>query len=261
MDAKQAFDAGDLQGAIDAQIQVVKATPADTRARTFLFELYSFAGLWDKADKQLEVLGVQKAQAAWGVSVYQNIVAAEKTRANVFRDAAKPETFIDPPAFMQLHLDAIAKLRLGEEAAAMQLLEQSAAQQAEVKGEINGTAVTGLKNADELVAPFLEVIMMKDYVWVPWQQVKSLSIMPPNAPRDLIWAAAKLTLTDGVQRSCYLPTLYVNSSQSEKNEAKLGRLTDWATTENGPVRGVGQHLLVAGDADFGLLDVRMFTST
>jgi type VI secretion system protein ImpE len=261
MDAKQAFDAGDLQGAIDAQIQVVKATPADTRARTFLFELYSFAGLWDKADKQLEVLGVQKAQAAWGVSVYQNIVAAEQTRVKVFRDAAKPETFIDPPPFLQLHLDAIAKLRLGDEAAAMQLLEQSAAQQAEVKGEINGTAVTGLKNADELIAPFLEVIMMKDYVWVPWQQVKSLSIMPPNAPRDLIWAAAKLTLTDGVQRSCYLPTLYVNSSQSEKNDAKLGRLTDWATTENGPVRGVGQHLLVAGDADFGLLDVRMFTST
>lgn len=37
----------------------------------------------DKADKQLEVLGVQKAQAAWGVSVYQNIVAAEQTRNKV----------------------------------------------------------------------------------------------------------------------------------------------------------------------------------
>lgn len=260
MDAKQAFDAGDLPGAIEAQVQAVKAAPADTRARTFLFELYSFAGLWDKADKQLEVLAVQKAQAAWGVSVYQNVVAAEQTRAKVFRDAAKPETFLDPPPFLQLHLEAIAKLRLGEEAAAMQLLEQSAGQQGEVKGELNGQQVSGLKDADELLAPFLEVIMMKDYVWVPWQQVKSLSIMPPQAPRDLIWAAAKLTLTDGVQRSCYLPTLYVNSAQSENNEAKLGRLTDWQTTDNGPVRGVGQHLFVAGDADFGLLDVRMFTA-
>lgn len=260
MDAKQAFDAGDLQGAIDAQVQFVKGNPADTRGRTFLFELYSFAGLWDKADKQLEVLGVQKAQAAWGVSVYQNIVAAEQTRVKVFRDAAKPETFIDPPPFFQQHLDAIAKLRLGEEAAAMDLLAVSAEQQTTVKGEINGKKISGLKNADELIAPFLEVIMMRDYVWVPWQQVKSLSIMPPQAPRDLIWAAAKLTLTDGVQRSCYLPTLYVNSGQSENNDAKLGRLTDWLTTENGPVRGVGQHLLVAGDADFGLLDIRMFTA-
>ena len=259
MDAKKAFDAGDLQGAIDAQVQFVKGNPADTRGRTFLFELYSFAGLWDKADKQLEVLAVQKAQAAWGVSVYQNIVAAEQSRIKVFRDAAKPETFIDPPAWFQLHLDAIAKLRLGEEAAAMQLLEQSAAQQTSVNGELNGQQVTGLKNADELLAPFLEVVVMKDYVWVPWEQVKSLSVMPPQLPRDLIWAAAKLTLTDGVQRSCYLPALYVNSSQSANNDAKLGRLTDWATTENGPVRGVGQELLVAGDADFGLLDVRMFT--
>lgn len=261
MDAKQAFDAGNLQGAIDAQIQVVKSNPADTRARTFLFELYSFAGLWDKADKQLEMLAVQKAQAAWGVSVYQNIVAAEQLRVKVFRDAAKPETFIDPPAFMQLHLDAIAKLRLGDEAAAMQLLEQSAAQQTPVNAEINGKKVEGLKNADELIAPFLEVILMKDYVWVPWQQVKSLTVMPPQAPRDLIWAAAKLTLTDGVQRSCYLPVLYVNSSLSENNDAKLGRLTDWQTTENGPVRGVGQHLLVAGDADFGLLDIRLLTTS
>ncbi len=261
MDAKQAFDAGDLQAAIDLQIQAVKAAPADTRARTFLFELFAFAGDWDRANKQLDVLSVQKAQAAWGVSVYQNLVAAELTRAKVFRDAAKPETFIDPPPFLQLHLDAIAKLRLGEEAAAMELLEQSAAQQAVVKGELNGKPVEGLKDADELIAPFLEVMLMKDYVWVPWQQVKQLSVMPPQTPRDLIWAAAKLTLIDGVQRSCYLPALYVNSSASENNEAKLGRLTDWIQSEHGPVRGVGQHLLVAGEADTGLLDVRVFAAS
>lgn len=261
MDAKQAFDAGDLQAAIDAQIQAVKATPADIRARTFLFELYSFAGLWDKADKQLEVLAVQQAQAAWGVSVYQNMVAAEQHRIKVFRDAAAPETFIDPPPFLQLHLDAIAKLRLGDEAGAMQLLQQSAEQQSVVNAEINGKKVEGLRDSDELIAPFLEVIIMRDYVWVPWQQVKSLTVMPPQTPRDLLWAAAKLTLIDGVQRSCYLPLLYVNSSQAENNDLKLGRLTEWQATENGPVRGVGQHVLVAGEADFGLVDVRTLTTT
>lgn len=259
MDAKQAFDAGDLQAAIDAQIQVVKATPADTRARTFLFELYSFAGLWDKADKQLEVLAVQKAQAAWGVSVYQNIIAAEQTRAKVFRDAAKPETFIDPPPFLQLHLDAIAKLRLGEEEAAMQLLAQAAEQRTSVDGELNGQKVSGLKNADELLAPFLEVILMRDYVWVPWEQVKTLSLMPPQAPRDLIWAAAKLTLTDGVQRSCYLPAIYSGSGQVENPAVKLGRQTEWQTSEQGITRAFGAQVLDAEGADFGLLDVRMFT--
>jgi protein involved in temperature-dependent protein secretion len=40
---------------------------------------------------------------------------------------------------------------------------------------------------------------------------------------------------------------------------KLGRMTDWIVPEgSGPVRGIGQHLLVMGEADVGLLEVRDF---
>ncbi|WP_425617151.1 type VI secretion system accessory protein TagJ [Anatilimnocola sp. NA78] len=260
MDAKQAFDSGNLKGAIEAQTQKVKSAPGDTRARTFLFELLCFAGDWDRANKQLDALSVQEAQAAWGVQVYQNLLAAEKTRQKVFSEGVKPETFIDQPAFLSLHLDAISKLREGNGAAATALLEQSTAQQKVLKGELNGNPVSGLKNADDLLSPILEVMVMRDYVWVPWEQVQSLSVMPPQRPRDLIWAAAKLTLTDGIQRSCYLPALYPGSSAADNDEAKLGRLTDWVQIENGPVRGLGQHLLMVGESDIGLLEIRTFTA-
>lgn len=261
MDAKQAFDAGNLPAAIEAQVQKVKSTPADTRARTFLFELLCFAGEWDRANKQLDALSVQEAQAAWGVSVYQNLLAAEKTRQKVFREGVKPETFIDQPAWLSLHLDAIGKLREGDGAGATALLEQSTQQQKTVAGELNGQPVTGLRDADDLLSPILEVMVMRDYVWVPWEQVQSLSVMPPQRPRDLVWAAAKLTLTDGVQRSCYLPALYPNSSTADNDDAKLGRLTDWVQIENGPVRGLGQHLLAIGDSDIGLLELRTFSAS
>ncbi|QDU25275.1 ImpE protein [Anatilimnocola aggregata] len=260
MDAKQAFDAGKLREAIDAQVQKVKGAPGDTRARTFLFELLCFAGEWDRANKQLDALSVQEAGAAWGVSVYQNLLAAEKTRQKVFSEGVKPETFIEQPPFLSLHLDAISRLREGNGAAATALLEQSAALQTPVKGELNGQGVSGLRNADDLLAPILEVMVMRDYVWVPWQQVQSLTVMIPQRPRDLIWAAAKLTLTDGIQRSCYLPALYTGSSAADNDEAKLGRLTEWVGLEGGPARGLGQHLLMVGDGDIGLLEVRTFTA-
>jgi type VI secretion system protein ImpE len=260
MDAKQAYDAGDLQAAIEAQTQIVKGKPGDSAARTFLFDLLSFAGEWDRADKQLAVLATVDANAAWGVSVYQNLVAAERARMKVFRDGIAPETFLEAPPFLQLHLDAINRIRDGKEAAALELLEQSAAQQAEVKGTFNGKPVAGLKDADEMLAPFLEVMLLRDYVWVPWQQVKSLAITAPQKVRDLIWTPAKLTLTDDVERNCYLPAQYVNSFTAANNDTKLGRLTEFTSGE-GPIRGLGQHLLVAGERDFGLLELRVFAAT
>lgn len=55
--------------------------------------------------------------------------------------------------------------------------------------------------------------------------------------------------------------LYPGSSLAANDNLKLGRMTDWLVPEgDGPVRGVGQHLLVADDKDFGLLEVRKFVA-
>jgi protein involved in temperature-dependent protein secretion len=43
MTASELFQAGQLQAAIDAQTQKVKANPADQAARLFLFELKGLA--------------------------------------------------------------------------------------------------------------------------------------------------------------------------------------------------------------------------
>jgi type VI secretion system protein ImpE len=261
MDAKQAYDAGDLKAAIEAQTQAVKSKPTDAGARTGLFELLCFAGEWDRAQKQLDMLGTAGSNAAWGASVYQNLVIAERKRQKVFRDGIAPENFLDAPPFVQLHMNAINEIRNGNGEAALQLLEQSVAQQTEVKGVLNGKPVTGLKDADELLAPFLEVFLIQDYVWVPWQQVKSLTIEPPKNRRDLLWIPAHLTLTDDIERNCYLPVLYANSSTATNNETKLGRMTEFTDGSSGPIRGLGQHNIDVADQSFGLLDIRSFEAS
>jgi type VI secretion system protein ImpE len=102
-------------------------------------------------------------------------------------------------------------------------------------------------------------MVLRDYVWVPWSQIRELEIEAPKHPRDLIWSPARIVLADGEQRRAYLPALYPGTSAAATDDLKLGRLTDWVVPDgDGPVRGVGQHLLVAGDTDVGLLEVRSF---
>ncbi|MEX2176528.1 MAG: type VI secretion system accessory protein TagJ [Pirellulaceae bacterium] len=262
MTAEAHFAAGQLAEAIAAQVQAVKAAPLDAGLRTFLFELLAFAGEWDRADKQLQALGQEDAERGWGISVYQNLLAAEKARRQVFAGGAKPEVFLDAPVFLAQRWDAIAQLSVGQSAAALELLQRSDAAAPPVRGTLNDQPVENLRDADDLLAPILEVMVLRDYVWVPWSQIRELEVEPPKHPRDLLWAPARLVLADGEQRRCYLPALYPGTYAESDDALKLGRLTDWRVPEDdGPVRGVGQHLFAAGDRDLGLLEVREFEAT
>jgi type VI secretion system protein ImpE len=262
MSAKEHFEAGRLQAAIDAQLQIVRSAPLDAGKRTFLFELLVFAGDLDRAGQQLAVLGQETNERGWGASVYQNLLAAEQTRRKVFAGQARPEVFLDAPDFMAARWHALEHFTRGTAeatAAGLEKLRESDAAAPVIRGTLNDRPVEGLRDADDLLAPILEVMLLRDYIWVPWSQVRELTVEPPKHPRDLVWTPASLVLTDGEERRAYLPALYPNTHLAADEQVKLGRLTDWVVPEGeGPVRGVGQHLLVAGEADFGLLEVRRF---
>jgi type VI secretion system protein ImpE len=259
MSARDHFSAGRLAAAIDAQVADVRSAPLDAGKRTFLFELLAFAGELERAGQQLTVLGQETAEKGWGASVYQNLLAAEQMRRKVFAGQARPEVFIDPPAFLARRFTAVEHLAHGEGAAAAAVLAESDAAAPLVRGTLNEQSVEGLRDADDLLAPILEVMVLRDYVWVPWSQIAELEVAAPTHPRDLLWTPARIVLTDGEQRRCYLPALYPGSHAAADDNVKLGRVTEWLAPEGeGPVRGVGQHLLVFGDADLGLLEVRNY---
>ena len=257
--AREHFAAGNLAAALAAQVQQVKTSPLDAGQRTFLFELLAFDGQLERAEAQLAVLGSGSSEVGWAASVYQNLLAAERMRRAVFAGQRQPEVFLDAPDWLDLRWQAVGLAARGQYAAASQLVERSDRLAPQVSGQLNDRPVEGLRDADDLLAPILEVMVLRDYVWVPWCQVRELELAPPKTPRDLIWAPARLVLTDGQQRHAYLPALYPNSHAAADDALKLGRLTEWqVASDDAPVRGVGQHLLVAGDWDIGMLEVRQF---
>ena len=86
MDALALYRAGQLKPAIDALGVELKKQPLDTRRRTFLFELLCFAGEYDRAAKQLDVLSDASAEAAAGAMLYRSALHAERTRQEMFAE-------------------------------------------------------------------------------------------------------------------------------------------------------------------------------
>ena len=111
MTAKELLDAGKLSAAIEQLNKEVKARPADGRLRIFLFELLCFAGDYQRADRQLEVIGHQSTSAEIGVQAYRQLMEAEKARQRLLSDGLQPNFLFPPPPYARLHLEAINRLR------------------------------------------------------------------------------------------------------------------------------------------------------
>src|SRR4051812_2899297 len=74
--AKEWLDAGDLTRAIDTVTAELRDHPGDAHRRSFLFELLCFAGEWDRAGRQLDVIGHQDETPAGvaGVTTYRRML-------------------------------------------------------------------------------------------------------------------------------------------------------------------------------------------
>ena len=123
--AKELLDAGQLQAAIGAITSEVKANPADVPRRTFLFELLCFAGEWDRAEKQIDVIGQQSVQSAMAVQVYRASINAERERERLFEAGVAPHFLTEPPPYIDTCLEAIRKQKEGDAAGARALLDKA----------------------------------------------------------------------------------------------------------------------------------------
>ena len=247
MTASELFQAGQLQAAIDAQIQKVKSQPADQAARLFLFELMLFSGDLDRARKQLDVLNYDKPEATAAVDSYRSALASEQARRDVLAGKARPKFLKDAPAHAELRLQSLATLAADHPAEADALIDQANAVTPVVRSTVNGRPVEGLRDADDLFGTILEVFAGGNYVWIPLEQVESISMNPPAHPRDILLRPAQLAVVEGPNADVLLPGLYAGSHTHPDESIRLGRVTDWSTGDDRPTRGVGGKLFLAGD--------------
>lgn len=262
-EAKTQLDAGNLEAAMEAALNIVKANPTDSKARTFLFELACFTGNWDRADKQLDVIGHQDVNAMIGSYIYRQNIQAERNRLKYFSESLKPEFMMSPPPYVTGLLAANNRLREGNLAEARDLLDKVEDERPAFACKINGEDVEDFRDYNDLTSCIFEVIVKETYIWLPIEQVEKIEFMPPKTLRDLFWIQVKVETTNGTNGEMFIPALYANSWKSDNDQVRLGRMTDWRDAGEEIFTGEGLRLFWADGKDRPILELNeiVFTPT
>lgn len=256
MTFRELLDAGNLKSAIDDLTRQVKAKPADTSLRVSLFELLCFEGDLDRAGKQLEVVGTQATGPAGELAVqaYRDLLAAERARRDVFHGAALPKFLLPPPPYVEAHVLMIKKLQTAP-AEGVLMLPDAEEQFPALAGRTPSQSFASCRDADDRIAPVLEVFHGASYVWLPLEQISHLQVSEPKSVRDLLWARARVETYEQSVGDIVIPALYVDS-HTHRDEVRLGRATEWQMIEEQLVRGTGRRVFLLDDKEVSLLELR-----
>lgn len=254
-DAKLQLDAGNLTAAVEAALRLVKTNPTDETARTFLFELSCYAGAWDRAEKQLEVIGHQDTNAMIGALIYRQNFHAERNRMKLFSDGLSPEFMGYKPAHIADLLDAVNRVREGNFGEARAAIDKVEEERPAYKCEINGEGFSDFRDYNDLTMCVFEVIHKDSYVWLPFEEVTSINFFKPKTLRDLYWIQAEVEMKNGITGEMFFPALYSGTWKSDNDLLRLGRMTDWREVGEEVFTGEGTKLFWMDGRDKSILDI------
>jgi len=224
--SRELFDAGRLNDAIEALGAELRDNPTDARRRTFLFEMLCFAGNWDRADKQLDILAGQDKDKRMGALLYRAALNADRTRHEMFRQSAAESG--PPPAAPG--------------------------------GMLNGREFASIEDADPRIGARLEVLAGERYLWIPLAHIALVEMQPPKRLRDLLWAPATIHAGPAIEGSdlgrVLLPVLSPFSCNHADEAVRLGRMTVWEAAPDGGEIPFGQKMLLVDGEEVPLLDLR-----
>jgi type VI secretion system protein ImpE len=258
MTADELLEAGQLTGAIDALGDTLRQDPRDAVARTSLFTLLCLAGRWDRASNQLEAMDSlgDPRTSVLDPARYRVLLAAELARQRHFTDHSPPQTFGPASQSVKVTL-AIGKLVAeGQAEKARELFDKFETERILASGTIGGQPFDDFHDAEDLMAPVLEILAPEGYFWVGWDEVQYLDVVPPRSLLDLVWAEARLGLINGVAGIVAVPGLYSTSWNHPDEQVRLGRRNDWIDVGAGLVRGAGAKVFDVGGQVKALLELQ-----
>jgi type VI secretion system protein ImpE len=224
---QELYRAGQLSDAIASLSAGLRADPTDTAQRVFLFELLCFAGEYERAERQLEVIGGGGHDAEMGALLYRSALHAERRRSEMFERDEIPHA-AEPPK--------------------------------PVAGVLNGTPFTSLTDADPRIGARLELFVAGQYMWLPLEHIASVTIPPPQRLRDLLWAPANVVPSPqlaGLELGeVLLPVLTPLAWRHADNRVRLGRVTDWQQLAPDVDVPVGQKLFLVDGEELPMLEIR-----
>ncbi|MBL0938796.1 MAG: virulence protein SciE type [Gemmatimonadaceae bacterium] len=226
MSAQALYAAGQLDAAIAQLLEELRSHPADAVRRTFLFELTSFAGEWERALRQLDVLAKAGHMAEAGTLLYRSAVHNERVREHMFDTGDLPSDPAPEP----------------------------------VRGTLNGTPFSSLRDADPRIGARLEIMAGGRYLWLPFAHLAAVTMEAPARLRDLHWAPARVVVGPSIRDQelgeVLLPALTAGAWRHADDAVRLGRATDWVDLPDGDFAPVGQKILMVDERPVPLVDVR-----
>ena len=257
MTASQCYQAGDLDGAIQAALAAVKKQPTDVPQRFLLAELLCFAGELERADKQLDMVMKQDVEVGPTSVLLRQLIRAETARRECFQQGRLPEFVGQVTPALRKHLDALIAVREGDAQRAADLLAAVDEDRPEAEILCNGQACSEFRDLDDTTASFLEVLTSNGtYYWVPFERIDSLTFHQPVRPHDLLWRRTEISVVDGPDGEVYVPATYFGSAQSDEAALRLGRQTIWSDEEGQPIRGTGRRMFLVGDDALDILQIQ-----
>jgi type VI secretion system protein ImpE len=254
-EAKLQLDAGNLGKAVESALNLVKTNPTNFSARTFLFELSCFSGDWDRAEKQLDVIGHQDANAMMGSMIFRQNFKAERDRMKYYSDGLKPEFMTRTYPYVDDLLAANNRVREGNTAEARQLIDSVEENRPAFPCTVNGEGFSDFRDYNDLTMCVFEVIHKDMYIWLPFEQVQKVEFPKPKTLRDLYWPQAQVELRNGTNGEMFFPALYSGSWKSENDQVRLGRMTDWRDAGDEVFVGEGTKLFWMDGKDKSILDI------
>jgi type VI secretion system protein ImpE len=229
MNPQELYQAGRLSDAIKALSAELRDNPTDPRRRTFLFELLCFAGEYERADKQLEVLAQAGPSSELGVLLYRSALYAERQRHDLFERGEFPAEKDD------------AESGRG--------------------GMANGNPFSDFSDADPRTGARLEIFAAGNYLLLPLEHVASIQIPPPQRLRDLLWTPAAVRTAPSFKGTelgeVLIPVLAPFSWRHPDEAVRLGRVTVWDKPEGSEYQvPSGQKMWLVDEQEIPFLELR-----
>ncbi len=257
MTAEDQLEAGDLDGALAALQDAVRADAANPALRVFLFQLLCVRGEWKRAIAQLKVSAELDPTATPMAQTYREGIICEVYREKVFAGEKAPLIFGEPQEWTALIVEALKANAAGEAGKAAEIRARAFDAAPTVSGKIDGQPFEWVADADMRLGPLLEIIVNGKYYWMPFSSIAKAEFEDPADLRDVVWTPCTITLTNRGEFVALIPTRYAGTVAADSAALKLARATEWVDLGHDTFAGLGQRLITTDLGDTALMDLRL----
>jgi type VI secretion system protein ImpE len=248
---------GQINEAMAKLREEVRAKPADAKLRVLLFQLLCVTGQWDRAMAQLNVAAELDAANLLMAQVCRPAIECEVLRSEVFAGKRQPLLLGQPADWVAWIVQANVARAAGDAAQSAALLAKAFDAAPATSGSIGDKKFQWIADADNRLGPLLEAVVNGGYYWVPFANIRRIEFDAPSDLRDVVWAPARFTWTNGGEAVGLIPTRYDHSESSTDSAIQLARRTEWTQLSGDLYRGIGQRVLATDEGEHPILETRL----